>query len=183
MGTFTQERLQKVIDGFVLNGQALSVEPYGNGHINDTFLLIMKEDGTEKKYILQRMNGDIFKNSEELMENIMRVTSFLKEKITEQGGNPDRETLQVIPTKEGKTYYKEVTGDGWRIYPFITDTVSYDAGGREELNKSGIAFGNFQYLLSDFPAKELHETIPNFHNTVNRFANFKKKWRRKYSLF
>ena len=65
-------------------------------------------------------------------------------------------------------------GDGWRIYPFITDTVSYDAGGREELNKSGIAFGNFQYLLSDFPAKELHETIPNFHNTVNRFANFKK---------
>lgn len=174
MGTFTQERLQKVIDGFVLNGQTVSVEPYGNGHINDTFLLIMKEDGTEKKYILQRMNGDIFKNSEELMENIMRVTSFLKEKITEQGGNPDRETLQVIPTKEGKTYYKEVTGDGWRIYPFITDTVSYDAGGREELNKSGIAFGNFQYLLSDFPAKELHETIPNFHNTVNRFANFKK---------
>ena len=80
MGTFTQERLQKVIDGFVLNGQTVSVEPYGNGHINDTFLLIMKEDGTEKKYILQRMNGDIFKNSEELMENIMRVTSFLKEK-------------------------------------------------------------------------------------------------------
>lgn len=174
MGTFTQERLQKVIDGFVLNGRTVSVEPYGNGHINDTFLLIMKEDSGEKKYILQRMNGDIFKNSEELMENIMRVTSFLKDKIAEQGGDPDRETLQVIPTKEGKTYYKEETGDGWRIYPFITDTVSYDAGGREELNKSGIAFGNFQYLLSDFPAKELHETIPNFHNTVNRFANFKR---------
>lgn len=120
------------------------------------------------------MNGDIFKNSDELMENIVRVTNFLKDKIVAQGGDPDRETLQIIPTKEGASHYKDENGMGWRIYPFITDTVSYDAGGKEELNKSGIAFGNFQYLLADFPAKELYETIPNFHNTVNRFANFKK---------
>lgn len=174
MGTFAQDELKNVVSEFDLTGKVTSVTPYGNGHINDTFLLIMDQDGKEKHYILQRMNREIFKNSDELMENVMRVTSFLKKKILEQGGDPDRETLQVIPTKDGKDYYTDSEDYGWRIYPFITDTVSYDAGGKEELNKSGIAFGNFQYLLSDFPAKELHETIPDFHNTVNRFANFKK---------
>lgn len=169
-----QARLLNVIGKFELAGEVLSAEPYGSGHINDTFRVVMKNEGKEKMYILQRMNGDIFKNSDELMENVARVTGFLKEKILAQGGDPDRETLQIIPTKEGESYYREESGDGWRVYPFITDTVSYDAGGCEELNKSGIAFGNFQYLLADFPAKELHETIPNFHNTVNRFANFKK---------
>lgn len=174
MRTFSQEELLTIAKQFRLSGDMVKIEPYGNGHINDTFLLSMNQEGKEKHYILQRMNKDIFKNSDELMENIVHVTSFLKDKIEKQGGDPERETLQVILTRDGRTYYKEDGGDGWRVYPFIRDTISYDAGGREELNKSGIAFGNFQYLLSDFPAKELHETIPNFHNTVNRFANFKK---------
>ncbi len=167
--------LKKVAENFQLEGEVVSIEPYGNGHINDTFLLIMNQNGKEVRYILQKMNGEIFKNSDELMENIVRVTEFLKEKILAQGGNPDRETLQIIPTKEGKVYYRDAEGYGWRIYPFITDTISYDlAESAEDFNRSGYAFGNFQYLLSDFPAKELHETIVNFHNTVDRFANFKK---------
>lgn len=174
MGAMQQNKLLEIVDKFQLTGDVVSVEPYGSGHINDTFRLIMNTNGEEKSYILQRMNGDIFKNSDELMENVVKVTTFLKEKITARGGDPERETLQIIPTKAGENYHKEENGEGWRVTPFIKDTVSYDAGGREELNKSGIAFGNFQYLLSDFPAKELHETIPNFHNTTNRLENFKK---------
>lgn len=163
-----------IVDKFQLAGEIVSVEPYGSGHINDTFRLIMNRGGEERSYILQKMNGDIFKNSDELMENVVRVTTFLKEKIVAQGGDPERETLQIIPTKAGENYHKEANGEGWRVTPFIKDTVSYDAGGQEEMNKSGIAFGNFQYLLSDFPAKVLYETIPNFHNTDNRLENFKK---------
>ena len=109
------------------------------------------------------------------MDNILQVTSFLTEKIKEQGGDPNRETLQVIPTKEGKAYLTEENGDGWRVYPFITDSLSFDkADTPEAMKKSGYAFGNFQYLLSDFPAEKLHETIPDFHNTVDRYARFEQ---------
>lgn len=175
MNTVSKENLYEVAGKFQIEGEILSIEPYGSGHINDTFRLIEKKGEGEKAYILQRMNGEIFKNRDELMENIMRVTSFLKEKIVAQGGDPDRETLQVIPTRTGESYYKEEDGDGWRVYPFIVDTISYDlAESAEDFNRSGYAFGNFQYLLADFPAEELHETIINFHNTVDRFDKFKK---------
>ena len=104
MEQITKEELLDVTGKFELGNhiEVVSVEPYGSGHINDTFRLEVKEDGKEKLYILQRMNKDIFKNQKELMDNILQVTSFLTEKIKEQGGDPNRETLQVIPTKEGK---------------------------------------------------------------------------------
>ena len=177
MEQITKEELLDVIGKFELgdNTEVVSVEPYGSGHINDTFRLEVKEDGQEKLYILQRMNKDIFKNQKELMENILQVTSFLTDKIKAQGGDPNRETLQVIPTKEGKSYLIEANGDGWRVYPFITDSLSFDkADTPEAMKKSGYAFGNFQYLLSDFPAEKLHETIPDFHNTVDRYAKFEQ---------
>ena len=173
----TKEELLDVTGKFELGNhiEVVSVEPYGSGHINDTFRLEVKEDGKEKLYILQRMNKDIFKNQKELMDNILQVTSFLTEKIKEQGGDPNRETLQVIPTKEGEAYLTEENGDGWRVYPFITDSLSFDkADTPEAMKKSGYAFGNFQYLLSDFPAEKLHETIPDFHNTVDRYAKFEQ---------
>ena len=177
MEQITKEELLDVTGKFKLGNhiEVVSVEPYGSGHINDTFRLEVMEDGKEKLYILQRMNKDIFKNQKELMDNILQVTSFLTEKIKEQGGDPNRETLQVIPTKEGKAYLTEENGDGWRVYPFITDSLSFDkADTPEAMKKSGYAFGNFQYLLSDFPAEKLHETIPDFHNTVDRYARFEQ---------
>lgn len=175
MQSVSKEKLFEVAGKFQIDGEILEIEPYGSGHINDTFRMIERKDGQKKAYILQRMNGEIFKNREELMENIVRVTNFLKEKIISQGGDPDRETLQIIPVRTGESYYKEEDGNGWRVYPFITDTVSYDlAESAEDFNRSGYAFGNFQYLLADFPAADLHETILNFHNTVDRFEKFKK---------
>ena len=98
MEQITKEELLDVIGKFELgdNTEVVSVEPYGSGHINDTFRLEVKEDGQEKLYILQRMNKDIFKNQKELMENILQVTSFLTDKIKAQGGDPNRETLQPV---------------------------------------------------------------------------------------
>lgn len=150
MEQITKEELLDVTGKFELGNhiEVVSVEPYGSGHINDTFRLEVKEDGKEKLYILQRMNKDIFKNQKELMDNILQVTSFLTEKIKEQGGDPNRETLQVIPTKEGEAYLTEKNGDGWRVYPFITDSLSFDkADTPEAMKKSGYAFGNSVPLI------------------------------------
>ena len=161
---------------FDLGGKVIKQLPYGNGHINDTYLLtIQKEDGTEGRVILQRMNRSIFTKPVELMENIMGVTSFLREKIIANGGDPNRETLNVIPAKDGKPYAVDADGEYWRCFSFIEATTSYDkVESLEDFYESAVAFGNFQRLLADYPAETLHETIVGFHDTKARFEVFKK---------
>lgn len=113
------------------------------------------------------------------MENIVGVTEFLKRKISANGGNPERETLNVIPAKDGKPYYVDSEGEYWRAYVFIENTVSYDLIDNPEiLYEGGLAFGRFQSMLADYPAKTLHETIPGFHDTRERFERFKRQWKR-----
>ena len=162
--------------GFQLDGMVMKAVRYGSGHINDTFLMTLREDDeTEGRVILQRMNKSIFTKPVELMENIMGVTSFLRERIIENGGDPDRETLNVIPTKDGKPYFIDSEGEYWRCYKFIEDATSYDqVENPEDFYESAVAFGNFQRLLADYPAATLHETIKGFHDTKARFEVFKK---------
>ena len=162
--------------GFQLEGMVMNAVRYGSGHINDTFLMTLrKDDETEGRVILQRMNKSIFTQPVELMENIMGVTSFLRERIIENGGDPDRETLNVIPTKDGKPYFIDSEGEYWRCYKFIEDATSYDqVENPEDFYQSAVAFGNFQRLLADYPAATLHETIKGFHDTKARFEVFKK---------
>ena len=167
---------EKVAMQFALEGELKELSVFGNGHINDTLRATCElADGRTKRYILQPMNDGIFKNPDELMENVMNVTSFLRKKIIAAGGDPDRETLNVIPTKDGKNYLTDENGDFWRCYIFIEDATSFDQVEKpEDFYNSAVAFGNFQRLLADYPAATLHETIKNFHNTVSRFADFKK---------
>ncbi len=161
---------------FQLDGLVMKNIRYGNGHINDTFLVTLKKkDGTMKRVILQRMNKNIFTKPEELMENIEGVTSFLQKKIAENGGNPERETLNIIPAKEGSSYYVDNQGEYWRCYKFIEDATSYEqVESPEDFYQSAVAFGNFQRLLAEYPAETLHETIPGFHDTKARFQVFLK---------
>ena len=141
-----------------------SIEVYGNGHINDTYLC-----ETSPRFILQRINTNVFKDPDAVMENISNVTRHVREKIKEAGGDPDRETLNVIPTKNGDIYYKHDDGACFRMYKFIERSVSYDIAERPEiLTYAGQTFGKFQRMLSDFPAEKLHETIIDFHNTPVR---------------
>ena len=171
-----ESKLLKISGRFAIEEELESVEPHGNGHINDTFLLTCAPAfGTKCRYILQRMNHEVFKNPQGLMENIVGVTTFLQKKIREQGGDPKREALNVIPVKNGDSYWKEEDGTFWRMYRFVEDAVSYDVVKRpEDFYESAVALGHFQKLLADYPAESLHETIPNFHNTVDRLNNFKK---------
>lgn len=159
---------EQIVQEFKINGTTDTITPYGSGHINDTYLVVMAE--TKKRYILQRMNTSIFTKPEELMENITGVTSFLAEKIKERGGNPERETLNIIRTKEGKSFLVTEDKEYYRMYDFIEDAVSFDeVKDAADFYESAVAFGNFQHLLADYPAKTLHETIKDFHNTKKRF--------------
>lgn len=139
----------------------VSAVPYGNGHINDTFL--------SNRLIIQRINTAVFKDPDILMENIVNITDFLRDKIVALGGNPQRDTLNVIKTIDGENLYKAPDGNCYRAYTFVENSVSYDAVNCELLYKAAKAFGRFQNMLVDYPAETLHETIPYFHDTVKRF--------------
>ena len=176
MTTEERNRLEQIASQFELEGELMNIAPHGNGHINDTFLLTYKIGKMGCiRVILQRMNKSVFPRPVELMENVMNVTSFLYKKIEENGGDPFRETVNIIPARDGRPYYKESEEDYWRCMVFITDAYSLDEVEKpEDFYESAVAFGKFQSLLSDYPAETLHETIANFHNTKSRFADFKK---------
>lgn len=169
------EQINRVVSSFKYDGEPYSVLPHGNGHINSTFKVECKNGNNVTRYILQKINSNIFPDADALTENIENVTGFLKEKIVKRGGDVLRETLSLVPTVEGKNYYTDQNGEKWRSYLFIEDTVCYEKiENPKDFYNCGYAFGNFQNLLSDFPAEKLHEVIPNFHNTPMRYETFKK---------
>ena len=144
-----EEICRKVAENFRFAGKITKMSPYGSGHINDTFMLTCElEDGSNKHYILQRMNDDIFRNPKELMENVVNVTTFLRKKIIAAGGDQERETLNIILTKDGASYLQDETGDYWRSYVFIDDATCFDLVEKpEDFYNSAVAFGHFQQLL------------------------------------
>jgi hypothetical protein len=109
------------------------------------------------------------------MENFAAVTSYLGKMIAANGGDPMRETLNVIKTVDGGNYYIDEAGEFWRCVPFIKDSMSFDrVENPSQFYDSAVAFGNFQYLLRDYPAHTLCETIVNFHNTPDRVRKFEE---------
>lgn len=169
------DKIKEAIEAIDFKGRVIDYKRFGSGHINDTFLLICQDGEKTIKYILQRMNSDIFTDIQGVMENIIGVTTFLRRKIEEENGNPDRETLTVIGTKDGKSYFLDSIGSYWRAYLYIEDASCYDVVEKpEDFYETAKAFGRFQFLLSEYPAEKLHETIPDFHNTPVRMEAFKK---------
>lgn len=153
---------------FALDREPLAAEPYGCGHINDTYCVT----AADKRYILQRINHNVFPNVAGLMDNIQRVTDMLRQQVIENGGDPDRECLQIIPTKDGASYL-EHEGNYYRMYVFVERTLSLQTVEDPiHFYYSAVAFGRFQKQLAQFPAETLCEVIPNFHNTASRYAAF-----------
>ena len=167
---------KEVISKFDFPGEVVECIPYGSGHINDTCrLTVHTPGGQDKRFILQRMNKSIFTKPVELMENVSGVTSWLRKKIQENGGDVERETLNIVNDKDNNPYYIDSEGEYWRVYLFIEDATSFDmVKDDNDFYQSAVAFGHFQRLLADYPAETLHETIVNFHNTVDRFRKFKE---------
>ncbi|HRR33626.1 MAG TPA: aminoglycoside phosphotransferase family protein [Kiritimatiellia bacterium] len=165
----SQDVLRGVFEGFQAWGDFVCAEPYGSGHINDTYRVRVNLAGTPAHYLLQRINHHIFKHPEGVMENIVRVTGHLRAKMA---GAPDasRRTLTVIPARaDGRPWVRDEAGNWWRLYLFIERARTYDVIENErQAFEAARAFARFQSLLADLPAPRLHETIPAFHNTLSR---------------
>lgn len=176
MNRMMEEQIKDAAGHFCFEGIYQNHKPCGNGHINDTYLLVyLTGEQKEKRYILQRMNKDIFSKPVQLMENIVGVTSYLRRMIIADGGDPQRETLNVIPAKDGKAYYVDAQNEYWRAYHYIENASSFEQVEKpEDFYESALAFGRFQRQLADYPAETLHETIPGFHDTKARFEAFKE---------
>lgn len=160
-----------VLLNFIKDHEIVSISPYGEGHINGTFLAETLYDNKPVKYILQKINTNLFKNVENLMSNITLVTEFVYKKVIEKGGNPDKECLTLVKTTDGKSYYECELG-AFRVYKFIDGKSYQSVENPNQFYQSAVAFGNFANLLGEFDASKLYEIIPNFHNTQKRFEAF-----------
>ena len=164
----------KIIANFKIDGQLISCERYGEGHINETYLATVNEGGKAVNYIVQKINKSLFTDVEKLMSNITLVTEFVRKKVALGGGDPDREVLTVVYTKDGKSYYHCADVDEYfRVYVFIDRAIAHMQADRPGLfYQSAVAFGRFAMQLADFDASKLYEILPNFHNTKVRYENF-----------
>lgn len=164
------EKLQKIADQFALEGQVESISSLGDGFINDT--LIVRTAGDTPDYILQRKNHHIFPDIAGMMDNIQKVTEHIRAKVVAAGGDPRREVMTVVPTKDGKLFYQDEAGDYWAVCEFIGDTVAYNRADSPELcYMGGKGIGKFQAQLADFD-QPLAETIKGFHNLRFRFEQW-----------
>ena len=157
--------IEKAAYAFRINGQPVSCINYGHGHINMTLKV---DTDTGNEYILQRINKYVFKDPVKLMSNASAVTNYIRDRIEDP-----RMALHFIPTLQGKYYHRDEDGEFWRMTDFVGGFCLDAPESDLDFYESAIAFGRFQQLLSDFPAGSLYETIPEFHNTVDRFRQLK----------
>ena len=157
---------ENIVRAFKVKGDPVSCKPFGSGHINHT-LKIETDVGAE--YVLQRINKHVFKNPEQLMENLTKVTKYLRAREEDS-----RMALHFIRTHYNQYFYIDDHGDYWRMYDFVGGFCLDMPETNEDFYQSALAFGHFQSMLADFPAETLHETIPEFHNTIDRYRQFRE---------
>ena len=159
-------RPDAAITHFHTSGKPVSCEEFGSGHINSTYQ-VKTDDG--RVYILQRINQYVFNDPKAVMENVGAVTEYLRGRVSDPS-----ETLNFLQSDEGTYYYVDSDGEFWRCYEFADGLCLEAPESDKDFYESAIAFGRFQEMLKDFPAETLHETIPLFHNTINRYHMFKE---------
>jgi hypothetical protein len=162
--------IRSVSEYFEICGQFLSAEPYGSGHINDTYCATYDQSGSQARYIHQRINHSVFKDPVALMDNVRRVTEHLRRKLAGESDG-SRRTLTLVASRDGQPFHRDEHGNYWRTYVFIKNARTYDAAETpQQAFEAARAFGKFQRLLADLPGPRLHETIPDFHHTPKRFT-------------
>jgi len=165
--------LRAVAAKFQIEGEFVEAEPWGNGHINETYESVFRTAEGRRRFIHQRINESIFKDVAGLMDNIERVTKHLGAKVAAAGGDPERNALALVSTLDGRSWCRDDGGGPWRTYVFVEDAKSYDTvEDLKHVENASRAFGQFQEQMADIPGPRLTETIPNFHHSRKRFENF-----------
>ena len=165
--------LSAAVAEFLPDVPITSVLPYGSGHIHKTYLVVTGPVHGYN-YILQQINHVIFKDIPHVQENISRVTRHIRQKISAvPNSNMAREALRLIPAKSGSLYYKDNTGNYWRLYNYIEESHCFQQVPSPDIAcEAGKAFGRFQRYLEDLKGPPLHVTIPDFHIMEKRLENF-----------
>ncbi len=170
-----QSEVENIIKSFNIDGEVVDISYFSNGLINTSCKVTILKDNEIKQYVLQKINKNVFKKPEEVMENISSVTKYIRNKLKLNGQSTSRRTLKFYKSNNDKYYSLDDNGDYWRIYKYIDHSVAYNqSDDLQIMQKTGEAFGDFQRLLSDYPASELNIIIPHFHNTVNRYKLFRE---------
>jgi Ser/Thr protein kinase RdoA (MazF antagonist) len=171
MGLSMPPGVEAIAAQFVVEGELAAAEPFGAGHINDSFLLTYRRDDKTARYLLQRINDAVFPKPALLVENIRRVTAHITKKLMSRGvSDVGRRVLTLLPTHDGEPCYRDDAGSYWRLYRFVEQTRVHEAAETpEQAAHAGRMFGTFQQQLADLGGPRLHETIPDFHNTPLRF--------------
>ena len=169
--THPKAQLKAVLKHFEIDGDFVDATPYGNGHINDTYAAGFDQGGAPVRYILQRVNHEVFKDPVKVMENIERVTAHIRKSLEAQGVERiSSKVLTLLPSTAGPTWHQDPEGNFWRVYVFVEQATSFDQiETQAQAYEAAKAFGGFQKLLADLPAPRLHETIAGFHHTRGRF--------------
>jgi hypothetical protein len=172
----TRTPLERIFRAFDINGDFISAEPYGTGHINDTYALTVDQAGQRVRYIFQRLNTNIFKDPRSLMGNVQRVTEHILGKLLAAGAHDvSRRVLTLVPTRDGGCYLDDPDLGFWRAYLFIERARTFDLLETErQAYQAARSFGTFQGLLADYGGPRLSETIPFFHHTRHRFETFQQ---------
>lgn len=173
------EKLKTIIKNFQFEGSLTNIEENKQGNINKTYILTFQNNQQERKYLLQRINNNVFKNPIQVMKNIELVTNHIKKKLRD---NQDKfhKTLEIIKTTDNKNLYiydENNNKEYYRAFDFIENCISYDSllNSHNPINlayETGKGFGYFHKLLSDIEITSLDETIKDFHNTKKRFQDF-----------
>jgi hypothetical protein len=176
MAIYQESELQQISKQFQIYGEILHAEPCKIGHINETYTATYDQGGTRVRYIHQKVNQHVFRNAEAVMENLVRVTTHLRNKLAEeQPRDLTRRSITLVPARTGQSFFRNGNGDVWRTFVFIEGVQTHEAvQSPTQAYEAGRAFGQFQRLLSDLGGERLHETIPNFHNTRLRFGALQK---------
>lgn len=172
----TLQQLRAITAHFQISGTLIRFHPFGEGHINTTFAAYFRQaDDSTQRYIVQEINTTAFKNPIQVVENIHAVTSYLKEQIAQQGGDPTRETLTFLPNQNGTYYHWDDQGRFFRISLFLEGTTAHQTVTPHLFCQSAIAFGRFAKQLDGFDASGIYDTIPRFHDTEHRFQNLMRQ--------
>ncbi|MCK6684667.1 MAG: aminoglycoside phosphotransferase family protein [Thermoanaerobaculia bacterium] len=169
-----EAELLGIARSFDLPGTPRGVRPLGSGHINDTFRVVSGRGPRTFSHILQRINTNVFANPEAVMANIARVTEHVRASLVAEGRtDAARRCLSLVPSRDGKAFFRDATGGVWRVYEEIRGALSVDrVENLGQAREAARAFSGFSRRLSDLPVSALSETIPAFHDTRSRFAAF-----------
>lgn len=176
MNVEERNRLQRIGRQFQVKGEFHEAHRIKIGHINETFCVTYFHEGRPIRYVHQTVNTEVFKEPVGLMNNVLRVTEHIRERLSQEGAPElDRRALQVIPARDGRPFFIDHEGHFWRTFLFVEKVRTYEAAETPaQAYQAGLAFGHFQSLLSDLSCQDLVVTIPDFHHTRKRFLRLQQ---------